>query len=97
MTSRQKQLLEKMIQTEVKMMIKEKKGYPIGTLSDEDNEIYVEARGFVKTEFRNFLNALGPKISKIIKDASNKGPIITNLQSHLDTTIVNVYDNLKIR
>lgn len=68
-------------------------GKNIGTLSDEDDALYVEAKELLIKEYEKFLKAVDPKLMKIINKASKdaQGVLKSNLQSQAANGLVDVY------
>jgi len=60
-------------------------GTPIRNLSQEDNDIYLEAKELLKKEFENFIKDVSPKLKKIANKATYKGEgsIMINLEKQL--------------
>ena len=66
-------------------------GKTIGTLSDEDDNLYVEARELLAKEYEKFLKTVEPKLMKIIGKADKVIVLATNLQSQAANDLVDVY------
>jgi hypothetical protein len=60
-------------------------GSPIRNLSQEDNDIYLEAKELLKKEFEKFIKDISPKLKKIASTATYKGEvsIMLNLEKQL--------------
>jgi hypothetical protein len=66
-------------------------GKTIGTLSDEDDDLYLEAKELLAKEYEKFLKTVEPKLMKIISKASKDNVLKTNLQSKAANDLVDVY------
>lgn len=68
-------------------------GKTIGTLSDEDDAIYLEAKELFKKEYEKFLKDVGPKLKKIVNKSSDKGKsvISSNLENLASTDLIDIY------
>jgi hypothetical protein len=76
-----------------RFMIKESvnEGKTIGTLSDEDDAIYVEARDLLAKELEKSFTEIGKKVQKIIDKGEKKGVMVSNLQAKASNDLVDVY------
>lgn len=66
-------------------------GKTIGTLSDEDDNLYLEAKELLAKEYEKFLKTVEPKLMKIIGKADKPVVLATNLQSQAANDLVDVY------
>jgi len=68
-------------------------GKTIGTLSDEDDAIYVEAKELLIDEYTKFLKAVEPKLKKIVDKASKDAQWVlkSNLQTQATNAPVDIY------
>jgi len=66
-------------------------GKTIGSLSDEDDAIYVEAKDLLAKELQKAYEEAGKKVQKVIDKAENKGLIVSNLQAQSANDLVDVY------
>lgn len=66
-------------------------GKTIGSLSNEDDAIYVEAKDLLAKELQKAYEEVGKKVQKVIDKAENKGLIVSNLQAQAANDLVDVY------